>query len=100
MTFRAECSPAFNYAQDSHDTEIITEGACFRSPKLSLGLTTSAPLRKHGDGAVVDFTLREDETATFVLQEIEPGAGYSVPVSESEAEELLQQSEGKLLRKG
>ena len=92
MTFQAECSPAFNYAQDSHDTEITTEGACFRSPKLSLGLATSAPLRKHGGGAVVDFTLREDETAVFVLQEIECGAGCGVPVSEPEAEELFQQT--------
>jgi pentatricopeptide repeat protein len=92
MTFQAECSPAFNYAQDSHDTEITTEGACFRSPKLSLGLATSAPLRKHGGGAVVDFTLREDETAVFVLQEIEPGDGCGVPVSEPEAEELFQQT--------
>jgi GH15 family glucan-1,4-alpha-glucosidase len=92
MTFRAECSPAFNYAQDSHDIEIITEGACFRSPKLSLGLATSAPLLKHGSEAVVDFTLREDETAMFVLQEVEPGAGCGVPVSEPEAEELFQQT--------
>src|SRR5215204_2935119 len=92
MSFRAECSPAFNYAQDSHETEINTEGACFRSPKLSLGLATSAPLRKHGSGAAVDFTLREDETATFVLQEIESGAGCGVPVSEPEAEELFQQT--------
>jgi pentatricopeptide repeat protein len=92
MTFQAECSPAFNYAQDSHDTEITTEGACFRSPKLSLGLATSAPLRKHGGGAIVDFTLREDETAVFVLQEIEPGDGCGVPVSEPEAEELFQQT--------
>src|ERR671911_348851 len=92
MTFRAECSPAFNYAQDSHETEINTEGACFRSPKLSLGLTTSVPLRKRGGGAVVDFTLREDETAAFVLQGIEPGAGCGVPVSDPEAEELFQQT--------
>ena len=40
----------------------------------------------------MDFTLREDETATFVLQEIEPGAGCGVPVSEPEAEELFQQT--------
>src|SRR5918998_932298 len=92
MTFRAECSPAFNYAQDSHETEINTEGACFRSPNLSLGLTTSVPLRKCGGGAVVDFTLREDETAAFVLQEIEPGAGCGVAVSEPEAEELFRQT--------
>jgi pentatricopeptide repeat protein len=92
MTFRAECSPAFNYAQDSHETEINTEGACFRSPKLSLGLTTSVPLRKRGGGAVVDFTLREDERVAFVLQEIEPGTGCGVPVSEPEAEELFRQT--------
>ena len=92
MTFRVECSPAFDYDQDSHDTEIITEGACFRSPKLSLSLATSVPLRNQGSGAVVDFTLREDETAAFVLQEIESGGGCGVPVSEPEAEELFQQT--------
>jgi GH15 family glucan-1,4-alpha-glucosidase len=59
VTFRVECFPAFDYARDPHETAIGAEGACFRSSKLSLGLATSVPLRKRGDGAVAEFTLRE-----------------------------------------
>jgi hypothetical protein len=29
MTFRLECSPAFDYARQEHETEITTEGARF-----------------------------------------------------------------------
>ena len=93
MTFCMECSPAFNYARDSHETQINAEGACFHSSKLGLGLATSIPLRKHEDGVVADFTLREDETAVFVLREVEPGAGgCGVSLSEPEAEELFRQT--------
>ncbi len=90
MTFRMECSPAFDYARDPHETETTTGGACFRSSKLSLGLATSVPLRKHGDGAVADFTLRGTETATFVLREVEPGGGCGASVSEVEEDELFR----------
>ena len=30
MTFRLECRPAFNYARDDHDVEIVTQGCLFR----------------------------------------------------------------------
>jgi pentatricopeptide repeat protein len=90
MTFRVECSPAFDYARDPHETETTTGGACFRSSKLSLGLATSVPLRKHGDGAVAEFTLRGAKTATFVLREVEPGGGCGASVSEAEEDELFR----------
>jgi GH15 family glucan-1,4-alpha-glucosidase len=34
MTFRLECSPAFDYARQEHETKITTEGARFCSPRL------------------------------------------------------------------
>ena len=74
MAFRMECSPAFNYARDGHKTEITKGGACFHSEPLSLGLATDVPLRSESNGAVSEFSLREDQTALFVLREIESGA--------------------------
>src|SRR5215213_5549947 len=67
MTFRMECSPAFNYARDEHETEIGAGGAEFRSAQLGLGLVTRLPLEQQGGGVVAEFTLREEQTAVFVL---------------------------------
>ncbi len=92
VAFRVECSPAFGYAREPHETEIVPGGARFRSTKLSLGLATGVPLRKRGDGVVAEFTLREDETAVFVLREVEPGAGCGLSVSEAEAEKLFRRT--------
>src|SRR5690348_5940964 len=74
MAFRMECTPAFNYARDAHETAIDTQGASFHSPRLSLSLTTRVHLTQQGTGVSAEFTLQEEETVTFVLQETEPGA--------------------------
>jgi len=92
MAFRMECTPAFNYARDAHQVVMSTEGVSFHSPGLSLGLTTSMPLKQQGTGVSAQFTLQEEETATFVLQEIEPGVDSGLPMTEEEAEELFQQT--------
>jgi GH15 family glucan-1,4-alpha-glucosidase len=57
----------------------------------------SFPLLVHrvaqkGCSRVADFTLQEEETAVFVLREIEAGAGCDTSVSETEAEELFRQT--------
>ena len=41
---RMECYPAFNYARDPHKVELTPDGAVFRSPGLTLDLTTRVPL--------------------------------------------------------
>ena len=101
MAFRLDCCPAFNYGRDPHTTQIGPDGAGFHSPSLSLGLLTRIPLHKHDkyENAVsADFTLQEGETATFVLQELKPGAaGVSGvhrvrAVAEAEADTLFQQT--------
>jgi GH15 family glucan-1,4-alpha-glucosidase len=92
MTFRMECSPAFNYARDDHKTELTEGGACFHSGQLSLGLATDVSLRSEGDRAVADFSLQDEQMAVFVLREIESGAGCGVPFSKSEEEELFMQT--------
>src|ERR687890_2016327 len=51
MTFRMECTPAFDYARREHETRIVPGGATFASSDLSLGLASFVPLRQEGDGA-------------------------------------------------
>src|SRR5215210_3094585 len=92
MTFRMKCSPAFDYARQEHETEITAGGACFYSPQLSLGLATEVPLQRHENAAVADFTLKEDETAVFVLRQIEPGASCGLFISKAEEEGLFMRT--------
>src|SRR3712207_2045429 len=92
IDFRMECSPEFDYARTEHRTEMTDGGACFRSPQLSLGLATNVPLRPDGKGVVAEFTLLEEETAVFVLRQIEPGAGCGDTLLEEEEKELFEQA--------
>jgi GH15 family glucan-1,4-alpha-glucosidase len=92
MAFRMECSPAFNYARDGHKTEITKGGACFHSRPLSLGLATDVPLRSESNAALSEFSLREDQTALFVLREIESGADCDLSLSKREEDELFMQT--------
>jgi GH15 family glucan-1,4-alpha-glucosidase len=89
MAFRMECQPAFNYGRDEHTMSITSQGVCYHSPGLSLGLATRVPLKQDGNGTIAEFTLREGETAIFLLQEIESGAGCAACLSEEEATEVF-----------
>ena len=92
MTFRMECSPAFDYARQEHETQITAEGACFYSPQLSLGLATPVPLKQDGRAAVADFTLKEDEATVFTLRQIEHRASCGFSISEPEEHELFMRT--------
>ena len=98
MTFRIECSPAFDYARQEHETKITAEGACFYSPRLSLGLAAKVPLKQYGKAAVANFSLKEDESVVFALREIGPGAGCDLSISEPEADELFMRTREYWLR--
>jgi hypothetical protein len=62
MPFRLECRPAFDYARSRHTTFVNDRGARFDATGLSLGLVSSVPLRRDGDGVVADFVLAEGVT--------------------------------------
>ena len=47
MHFRMECFPAFNYARDEHEILLNECGAEFRSPGISLQLSTALPLERN-----------------------------------------------------
>lgn len=74
MRLRMECRPAFDYARAPHEISLGRDGACFSSPKLSLSLASSVPMRVDGGGAVADFTLEEGQRVVFTLSHHEGGA--------------------------
>jgi len=90
MSFRLECYPAFNYARDAHQTILTSSGACFLSPKLSLGLVTDIPLKQDDRGVFAEFTLQTDQTAVFVLRELESDSDCGLPLQRVEAIELFE----------
>lgn len=92
MAFRMECIPAFNYARDDHQIHITPDGACFYSQTLSLGLATAVPLKQEGKGVTTEFRLEEGQTATFLLQDIPPGSGCGISLSEPEAAESFRRT--------
>jgi GH15 family glucan-1,4-alpha-glucosidase len=92
MEFRMECSPAFNYARDEHETEIVPGGATFRSAQLGLGLATEVPLRLQGRGVVAEFALREEQMGVFALREMRPGENRGSSLTEREEDELFMQT--------
>jgi GH15 family glucan-1,4-alpha-glucosidase len=74
MTFRLECSPAFDYARATHDVAVHAEGVTFDGPSLRLGLASDVPLTSDGKGAFAEFVLQEGESASFVLRPVGEGA--------------------------
>jgi GH15 family glucan-1,4-alpha-glucosidase len=91
MPFRIECRPAFNYARDPHEIAHCPLGVGFHSPALSLSLSTRLPLQEDGQGGVVtEFILREEESATFLLEQIPSGGPCVDKVDEAEAERLFE----------
>ncbi len=89
IAFQMECSPAFDYARAEHETEVSQGGACFRSDGLSLALATGVPLQPEGAGVAAGFTLREEESAVFVLRQIEPWAGCGSRLTDQEERVLF-----------
>src|SRR5215216_4483198 len=90
MNFRMECSPAFNYARDEHETEITESGVYFRSAQLSLALETQVPLKQRDTGVFAEFTLREEQSAVFALREMDSGGKYGIAFSRHEEELFMQ----------
>jgi hypothetical protein len=73
MRFVVDVAPRFDYARARHEVALTRHGALFRSPELELSLSTRCPLEIL-DGADVRarVALRAGETATFVLDRVEP----------------------------
>lgn len=72
MRLRVECQPAFNYARDRHETEILEHGAAFRSQNLHLCLSSDVPLERHDKGVAAEFVIHEGESKRFALRGLNP----------------------------
>ncbi len=72
MPFEMQCAPAFDFARTSHEVEVGSGGALFRSPRFTLGLGCDVPVRSRGGTVIADFSLDEGEEACFVLCETDP----------------------------
>src|SRR6266536_5126048 len=84
MRFVVEVAPRFDYARGRHEVALTPHGALFRSPDIGLSLSTRHPLEiVDGRDVRARIALRAGETATFVLDRVEPG---EMPVPYSEAD--------------
>jgi GH15 family glucan-1,4-alpha-glucosidase len=92
MGFELACQPAFNFARDPHEVKRLGPGgASFHSPGLSIELATNIRLQEDGRGGVkAHFTLKEGESATFLLQEISADAGTGEGLQPAEADLLFE----------
>jgi GH15 family glucan-1,4-alpha-glucosidase len=85
------CRPAFDYGRQTHQTQIATNGAIFKTGSLTLGLSTTVPLSDDKQGGVSgDFVLTEGQSQVFILGENTDEGALLSPPSERNAEELLR----------
>ena len=88
MTFRMECSPAFDYGRAEHTVLVKPNGVIFESPDLTMALYSHVPVEQD-DGAVsAEFTLEEGQIAEFVIGELrcdhnDPGCAINDDPAES-----------------
>jgi GH15 family glucan-1,4-alpha-glucosidase len=94
MPFRLECRPAFDYARARHVTSPAECGVRFDGPGLSLGLSSSLPLRVEGDGVTADFTLAQGHSATFILRMLPPGGHLDFCPNPGDAEQRFRETVG------
>jgi GH15 family glucan-1,4-alpha-glucosidase len=72
--FRMVCQPRFDYARATHTAERTGDGVRFIAgggSALTFLLRSSIPMRIVDGAAVADFTLRADESASFVFEQVE-----------------------------
>jgi GH15 family glucan-1,4-alpha-glucosidase len=93
MHFEVDCRPAFDYARQRHTIALGKTGAVFACANMRLGLATEVPLQEGPNrSTLARFTLREGESATFVLQELGEGEGPENVLSGARFQDVLQQT--------
>ncbi len=90
VTFRVSCHPAFDYARADHAVDRTNRGVCFHGDEQALSLATEIDLARDGDGVAADVTLREGESTTLLLRDIDPGEGCAPTLSPKAAERAFR----------
>ena len=84
------CRPAFDYRRQTHETLIAANGATFKSPGMSLALSTAVPLKDDGRVACLPNSCsRKENHRSLILRDDCADGGVPCPPSENAAEELL-----------
>lgn len=91
VKFQMECTPAFNYAREGHEVQIVEGGVKFISPSLSLALACDVPLQRRGSGVSSEFTLSEGQAQSFELHPLEHNASQ-IGISDQEADDLFRRT--------
>ncbi|MEX0820788.1 MAG: glycoside hydrolase family 15 protein [Rhodothermales bacterium] len=90
VQFSMECTPAFDYARETHELKVTEQGACFIGTNLHLGLASEVRLEANGSGVACSFSLEEGESTTFILREIGESTDCGQLLSEAQAESVFQ----------
>jgi GH15 family glucan-1,4-alpha-glucosidase len=91
MRFRMELLPAFNFGRNPHELEPHEHGVVLRSSSLCLALQTTTPIVCEEEGLYSEFTLREGDNVTFVLEAV--GGDYVPrPYSEDETRDAYERT--------
>jgi GH15 family glucan-1,4-alpha-glucosidase len=91
LRFDVEVEPRFDYGRARHETEAAEGCVIFRSPSLSLALSTPVELSQRRDGVAGTFELAQGESITFVLEELD-GRDRKRPYEEAETRRLYEET--------
>ncbi len=75
VSLRVEVEPRLDYGRAEHVTHVDEYGAVFDppGPDEGLALSSAVPLERTERGVRAEFSLTPNDTASFVLQTLEPG---------------------------
>ncbi len=91
VTIDVDCHPAFDYARQEHTMEFIKSGVIFKGAGTTLNLASAVPLKEGPSrSAVARFELKEGESASFALQQLDEGKEPREAPNRTECQELLQ----------
>jgi GH15 family glucan-1,4-alpha-glucosidase len=89
MTFKLECSPAFDYGRAEHRTNVGPTGAVFATPTLTLSLSSPVALTPVDNKVEATFELQPGEMRTFVLEIAPDGTQVARTVNDEESQILF-----------
>jgi GH15 family glucan-1,4-alpha-glucosidase len=90
VTFDIACRPAFDYARANHEIDRTERGVCFRGADQAVSLATALDLRPDGAGVVGTVTLREGQSTTLLLRDIDPDEECAPILDEDAAERAFR----------
>ncbi len=68
VSFRVECTPAFDYARSDHKTVFDPRGAVFEANGATFALLSPVPIERNERGVTGEFVLEPGEKAVFVFR--------------------------------